>query len=102
MDIDPAALRNPDQLRGRDRCAALYAKRGPFSAPIQGPFSTPINKNPRSARTKAVAAPLPRLAPVINATRRIIDYLRLGPRDNEIEHRTPFDGMVPTRREASN
>ena len=44
---------------------------------------------------KFKAAPIPRLAPVINATRRIIDYLRLGPRDNEIEHRTPFDGHPP-------
>ena len=29
-------------------------------------------------------------------------YLRLGPRDIEIEHRTPSGGMVLTRREASN
>jgi len=29
-------------------------------------------------------------------------YLRLGPCDIEIEHRTPSGGMVLTRREASN
>jgi len=39
--------------------------------------------------------PIPRLAPVVTATRRIVVYLRLGPRDNEIEHGHGF-------REASN